>query len=63
MNLEPVTHLPASCDRVIFSGESGETRQRYIAQSILCGIVDAPEPPSLEEARDIIAWAKQKPVF
>ena len=56
-------YLPASCDRVVFSGQSGETRQRYIAQSILYGIVDNPEPPSLEEARDIIAWASKKPVF
>jgi hypothetical protein len=63
MNLEPVMYLPASCDRVVFSGQSGETRQRYIAQSILYGIVDNPEPPSLEEARDIIAWASKKPVF
>jgi hypothetical protein len=32
-----------------------------MAQSILQGIVDKPEVPTPQEARDILAWASQKP--
>lgn len=30
---------------------------RYQAQSVLVGLVDNPEPPTIEQARDVLAWA------
>lgn len=33
-----------------------DSRERYIAQSILHGLVDDPLPSTVEEARDIIDW-------
>lgn len=41
-------------------GEWFDNRARYIAQSILTGIIDKPELPTLDEARDIIAWAEAR---
>lgn len=60
MNTEPqVCEIPQPArGKVIYSGLSGETRLRYIAHSILHGVVDQPEVPTLNEARDIISWAK-----
>ena len=37
-----------------------DNRDRYIAQSILTGVVDKPELPTVEQARDIIAWAGRR---
>lgn len=39
-----------------------DNRDRYVAQSILCGIIDKPELPSAEEAADIIQWASKAKV-
>lgn len=39
-----------------------DNRTRYIAQSILTAVIGEPILPSLEEARDIIAWAALTPV-
>ena len=61
MNLEPMLHLPTMQHRMVFTGSNSENRLRYIAQSILQGVVDKPELPTSQEARDIIAWASQKP--
>ena len=33
--------------------------ERYIAQSILTGLVEKPDPPSIEQAHDIIRWANR----
>lgn len=41
------------------SGDFFQTRDRYIAQSILTGLVDKPDTPTLEQARDIILWAQR----
>lgn len=37
------------------------SRIRYIAQSILHGLVDDPLPSTEEEARDIIKWHQSAP--
>lgn len=34
-------------------------RDIYIAQSLLVGVVEKPEPPTIEEAHDIISWANR----
>lgn len=34
-----------------------DNRERYIAQSILTGILDESYTPTTQEARDVIAWA------
>lgn len=59
MNFQPQpVHVPQPArGRIEWSGLSGELRIRYIAQSILTGILDKPEVPTLQEARDIISWA------
>lgn len=38
-----------------------ETRFRYMAQSILHGLVDDPLPSTVQEARDIIRWHQGAP--
>ena len=37
-----------------------DNRDRYIAQSILTSVLDTPYVPTIEEARDIIAWAGRR---
>lgn len=44
--------------RIVETGYRFELRDRYIAQSILTGLVDKPDVPTLEQAHDIIAWAQ-----
>lgn len=39
--------------------EYERNRTRYMAQSILTCLIDKPELPSYEEARDIVAWAER----
>lgn len=38
-------------------GKREETRVRYMAQSILTYWFDKPEPPTYNEAKDIVKWA------
>ena len=38
-----------------------ETRFRYMAQSILHGLVDDPLPSTVQEAVDIIRWHQSAP--
>ena len=51
--------MPPSND-LAFSKDLSDNRDRYIAQSILTGIVDKPDAPTVEQARDIIAWAGRR---
>lgn len=57
---------PQSVDNVAFDAAvarltADATRTRYQAQSVLTVFFDKPEPPTLEQARDILAWASRKP--
>lgn len=38
-----------------------DTTLRYRAQSVLIGIVKDPLPDTVEQARDVIAWAERIP--
>ena len=50
------TRMPPA-NHIAFSKDLSENRDRYMAQSILTGVVHNPEVPSIDEARDILAWA------
>ena len=45
---------------IAFCKDLSDNRDRYIAQSILTGIVEKPDAPTVEQARDIIAWAGRR---
>ena len=55
-----VTQGIPSANDLAFSKDLSDNRERYIAQSILTSVIDKPDVPTIEEARDIIAWAGRR---
>ena len=51
--------IPPAND-IAFCKDLSDNRDRYIAQSILTSVIDKPDVPTIEEARDIIAWAGRR---
>ena len=54
------TQCTPSANDLAFSKDLSDNRERYIAQSILTSVIDKPDVPTIEEARDIIAWAGRR---
>ena len=54
--VDPVAY-DAATTRVLKHGN----RIRYLAQSILTGIISRPDVPTIDQARDILAWANRTP--
>ena len=55
-----ITQRIPSANDLAFSKDLSDNRERYIAQSILTSVIDKPDVPTIEEARDIIAWAGRR---
>lgn len=52
---------PIAYDAMVSTLVAHANRIRYTAQSILTGLLTKPDLPTLEQARDIVAWANRMP--
>ena len=55
----PYSADPVAYDTAVAALTADVNRIRYQAQSTLTGLITQPELPTLEQARDITAWANR----